>query len=141
MRQNLTILKSSRMLLSRRYEACQWNCVKELVNQYLKRLQLCKDLGVNTLSTFCEAFCDKNTSQRCIFLCAIFFFCWLDNSFIKSKMCFFFSIILHSHDITNCPFDMRPTTEIYSCTEKATKEEIAELFSTRPATVQFQQFL
>ena len=41
----------------------------------------------------------------------------------------------HLHDtidITNCPFDMRPTAEIYSCTEKATKEEIVELFSTAP---------
>lgn len=41
----------------------------------------------------------------------------------------------HLHDtidITKCPFDMRPTAEIYSYAKKATKEEVAELFSTAP---------
>ena len=41
----------------------------------------------------------------------------------------------HLHDtidISDCPFDMRPTTNRYSHTEKATKEEIDQLIENMP---------
>jgi hypothetical protein len=61
--------------ITRRFEACQSSCVKELVDQYRKDYNFAKTWRVNTLSIFCETFCNKNTSKMSIFLCAISFFC------------------------------------------------------------------